>query len=385
MNASHRLLRRYTAPIVLLLIIVSAAVHTQNAFAQKNCGLDPLTGPVGPAGCDVNFRSPTVYTVGDQTSVAMNSAGLVVETHHGSPVSHDLWYRVGKLDATGKTINWGTDRKTEATGYWPAVALGENGWVYLMYSTGFTRDTSRQYYRVGTLNPKGDQTQEIVWKTDKFPVSGDSGYHASLSVWGNLLVGIYETNGSGTCSYAIGTPNNPNDNDFGIHWYTGAGKKRTISGLKCENPHIAVVAGGRYGQGQILLVYDVNGDRIVYERGSIESSPDNGGNGKQMYWETGAEDVTTDSGKRPALALLPNGFAIEVHMLNSGSNLRSTVGKVDLSNWGTRIDWAASKSFNPPVMGTYPALTSNGAVAVETNSDAFADVRNLFYGVSPIQ
>jgi hypothetical protein len=384
MNTSHRLLR-LSAPIVLLLTLVFAAVYTQNAFAQKNCGRNPLAGPVGPGGCDVDFGASIKYTGGDQTSVAMNSAGLVVETHHGNSFNNNLWYRVGKLDATSGTIHWSIDRNTEATGYWPAVALGENGYVYLMYSTQAFRDTSRQYYRVGTLNPTGDQNQEISWKTGKFAVSGDSGYHASLSVVGNLLVGIYETSGSGTCSYAIGTPNHPGAGDFGIHWYTGAGNKRTISGLRCENPHIAVVAGGRYGQGQILLVYDVDNERIVYERGSIASSPDNGGQGKQMYWETGAQDVTTDDGKRPALALLPNGFAIEVHMLNSGSYLRSTVGKVDLSNWGTRIDWAASKSFNPAVMGTFPALTSDGAFAVETNLDAVAGSTELYYSVSPIQ
>jgi hypothetical protein len=385
MNASHRLLRRYTAPIVLLLIIVSAAVHTQNAFAQKNCGLDPLTGPVGPGGCDVNFGSPTSNTKGYQTSIAMNSAGLVVETHHGNQFTNELWYRVGKLDATSGTIDWGSERKTEATGSWPAVALGENGWVYLMYSTALTRNTSKQYYRVGTLNPTGNQYQQITWKTDTFPVSGDSGFHASLSVWGNLLVGIYETSGGDTCSYAIGTPNNPGAGDFGIHWYTGAGNKRTISGLKCVNPHIAVVGGGRYGQGQIVLVYDVDGSRIVYERGSIESSPDNGGKGKQMYWETGAQDVTTDSGLQPALALLPNGFAIEVHQLKSNEDLRSTVGKVDLSNWGTRIDWAASKGFYPPDRGTYPALTSNGAFAVEMDKRNVGEDPVLYYSVSPIQ
>jgi hypothetical protein len=378
MNASHRLLR-LSAPVVLLLTLVFAAVHTQNAFAQNNCGLTSLTGPVGPTGCDVDFGAPTSYANGRETSVAMNSAGLVVETHRGTSLSNDLLYRVGKLDATSGTIHWGIDRKTEANGYWPAVALGENGWVYLMYSTDPFRNTSKQYYRVGTLNPNGDQYQEISWKTGKFPVSGDSGFHASLSVWGNLLVGIYETSVSNTCSYAIGTPNNPAAGDFGIHWYTGAGNKRTISGLRCVNPHIAVVAGGRYGQGQILLVYDVDDSRIVYERGSIQPA----GNQKQMYWETGAEDVTTDSGKQPALALLPNGFAIEVHTLNSDNYLRSTVGKVDLSNWGTRIDWAASKNFNPPSMGVYPALTSNGVFAVETN-EALSSA-TLYYGVSPIQ
>jgi hypothetical protein len=384
MNASHRPLR-LSAPIALLLTLVFAAVYTQNASAQKNCGLTELTGPVGPTGCDVDFGASTLYAKGDQTSVAVNSAGLVVETHRGSAFNNNLWYRVGKLDATGGTIRWGVDRNTEAIGYWPAVALGENGYVYLMYSTALTRDTSKQYYRVGTLNPNGDQNQEISWKTGKFAVSGDSGFHASLSVWGNLLVGIYETSGSGTCSYAIGTPNNPGAGDFGIHWYTGAGNKRTISGLRCVNPHIAVVAGGRFGQGQILLVYQTSGSRIVYERGSIASSPDNGGQGKQMYWETGAQDVTNDSAVQPALALLPNGFAIEVHVLNSNDSLRSTVGKVDLSTWNALIDWAAAKSFNPSVRGTFPALTSNGAFAVETNSDGFADVTELYYSVSPIQ
>jgi hypothetical protein len=386
MNASYRLLRVYTAPIVLLLTLVLAAVHTQNAFAQKDCGLNPLIGPVGPTGCDVYFGSSTEYTDdGRETLVAMNSAGLVVEAHVGGDLAHDIWYRLGKLDATSRTIHWGSDRKAEAKGAWPAVALGENGYVYLMYSDAIFRSASRQYYRVGTLNPQGDQNQQIAWKTDKFPVSGDRGFHASLSVWGNLLVGTYETSDSNTCSYAIGTPNNPGAGDFGIHWYTGAGNKRTISGLKCVNPHIGVVGGGRYGQGQIVLVYDVDGSRIVYERGSIESSPDNGGKGKQMYWETGAQDVATDIGLQPALALLPNGFAIEVHQLKSNEDLRSTVGKVDLSNPGALIDWAASKSFYPPDRGTYPALTSNGAFAVEMNKRNVGEDPVLWYSVSPIQ
>jgi hypothetical protein len=381
MNTSHRLLRLHAAPIALLLTLVFAAVHTQNAFAQNNCGLNPLTGPVGLTGCDVDFGPQTFYTGRGQSSVAMNSAGLVVETHHGTSTD-DLWYRVGKLDATSETINWSIDRRTETLGYWPAVALGENGWVYLMYSDGSFRNTSKQYYRVGILNPSGDQNQEIVWKTKNLPVSGDSGYHASLSVLGDLLVGVYETGGySDTCSYAIGRVNNPNNNDFGIHWYTGAGNKRTISGLKCVNPHIAVVAGGRYGQGQILLVYDVGDRRIVYERGSIQPAANNA---KQMVWETGAHDVTTDVGNQPALALLPNGLAIEVHLQNSDNNLRSTVGKVDLSTWNALIDWAPSKYFDPPSTATYPALTSNGAVAVETDNQGSIGGTFLYYGVSPI-
>jgi hypothetical protein len=384
MNASHRLLR-LSAPAVLLLTLVFAAVHTRNAFAQKNCGLDPLTGPVGPGGCDVNFGASTSYTNGRDTSVAMNSAGLVVEVHRGTAVINELWYRVGKLDTTSGTIRWTGDRKTEATGYWPAVALGENGWVYLMYSTDPYRDTSKQKYSVGTLNPTGDQNQEINWKAQKVSVTGDNGFHASLSVWGNLLVGIYETGGVGknTCSYAIGTPNDPDHGDYTIHWYTGAGNKETISGLRCVDPRIAVVAGGRYNQGQILLVYGVSNRRIVYERGSIQPSPDNGGNGKQMYWETAAEDVTNDVGGEPALALLPNGLAIEVHKLNADSYFRSTVAKVDLSNWGARIAWTPSKGFNPPNQGQYPALTSNGAFAVETNGVSGSQV--LYSSVSPIQ
>jgi hypothetical protein len=390
MNASHRLLR-LSAPVVLLLTLVFAAVHTQNAFAQNNCGLTSLTGPVGPTGCDVDFGASTSYANGRETSVAMNSAGLVVETHRGTSLSNDLLYRVGKLDATGGTIHWGIDRKTEANGYWPAVALGENGWVYLMYSTDPYRATSKQKYSVGTLNPNGDQYQEINWKAQKVSVAGDNGFHASLSVWGNLLVGIYETGGVGknTCSYAIGTPNDPDHGDYTIHWYTGAGGKRTISGGGCAGPKIAVAPGGRYGQGQILLVYSrsfegPNG--IVYERGSIQNA---GNNEKQMYWETGPTRVTTDTAGSPAIALLANGLVIEVHGSgdsNSFGQLRSVVGKMDLSIWSAVIDWSPSQSFDPSQTGTDPALTSNGAVAVQTHSNQVQGLAypNLYYGVSSI-
>jgi hypothetical protein len=366
MNVFDRLLRLYAARIVFVLGIVFAAVHTQNALGLANCGLVRLAFLAGPT-CGLKFNASSYYEDGYEPSVAMNSAGLVVETHRDG--YFNIWYTVGKIK--GFTIDWGTPQKTGKGGYWPAVALGENGFVYLMYSDADIRRFSTQYYRVGKLDPKGTKGQLIDWRTDFFPVAGDGGFHASLSVMGSLLVGAYETaGGNDTCSYAIGTPNDPDHGDFRIHWYTSAGNKRTITDARCTNPHIAVAPGGRNNLGQILLVYsqtlsDSNG--IVYERGSIE---DAGDNEKQMYWETGPTKVTTDQYvDKPAIALLPNGCVIAIYHDALVDELRSTVGTMDLSNPSASIDWAPSKSLALLGSAGDSALTSNGTVAVETNGD----------------
>ncbi|MGD0182996.1 MAG: hypothetical protein ABSC15_24550, partial [Terriglobales bacterium] len=83
------------------------------------------------ADCELRFEQIYQNNVGEQSSVAMHSSGLVVNVFKGyaGSTDHRLLYRIGKL--YGPSIAWGNVQETGANGYWPAVTISKEGYVII--------------------------------------------------------------------------------------------------------------------------------------------------------------------------------------------------------------------------------------------------------------
>jgi hypothetical protein len=155
------------------------------AYANSKVSGGLLTiAPSGVAvensGCDLEFKPSALYDSGLQSSIALHSSGLALEFHRASPFNDRIWYRVGKQFPLNKTdIVWGNSQSADANGAWPAVAISQEGYIIVVHSDREFKWGSKQYYRVGKIDPKGDENQSnsIQW---------DSGYHTSIAINDNL-------------------------------------------------------------------------------------------------------------------------------------------------------------------------------------------------------
>jgi hypothetical protein len=336
---ADRSLQSYAIYIVLALAAIPSAIYPQKAFSLANCGtVASLTIPVGPPGCDVQFGLLNFYDNGIQTSVTLISTNLVLEVHK-SQNNSTIWYHVGKLN--GMTVTWGEAEHTNTNGYWPTVAMSNSGYVIFVHSSQGSRSGSTLDYRVGKLDPNGDQNQLVTWLTGDLP--WDAGFHSSVSMNDSgVIVGVHESSSSSGLYYRLGQFTNPGAGDFTITWASG---KTGIKYSDGENPHIAM-----NNNGQVVEVHQVSGESILhYIRGAVI------GGGIRFA----SDQPRYNSGARtPSIALNDNGFVTEVHGV--GSDLARMVGK--LNSDGASIDWSSTFQFEAE--GTYPAIAANGSSVV---------------------
>jgi hypothetical protein len=132
---------------------------------------------------DVNFGLAMQYDKGAATSVDINASNVVVEVHQ-SEAEGTLWYHVGRLD--GNTIKWEKSSKYD-DGITPTVALNDQGSVVEVHQTQ-NRLSSSLWYRVGTVNPSG---LSINWgNSSQF----DDGNNPSVALNnGGVAVEVHET------------------------------------------------------------------------------------------------------------------------------------------------------------------------------------------------
>jgi hypothetical protein len=99
---------------------------------------------------------------------------------------------VGKQIRSNKNyIDWGPGQSAFATGFWPAIALSKEGYVIEVHSDARFKSGSKQYYRVGKIDPNVEENQSISWKTDLPDARKKRRTYRwrcdLLSRWGNLL------------------------------------------------------------------------------------------------------------------------------------------------------------------------------------------------------
>jgi hypothetical protein len=247
-------------------------------------------------------------------------------------------------------IVWGNSQSVGLNGYWPAVALSKEGYVIAVHSDREYTDGSQQYYRVGKIDPNGDEHQFINWITDL--IHWDGGFHTSIAINDNgVIVGVHESNTGGTgLYYRVGHLKNPAGGDYTIAWSSGSSGVNYDDGI---NPHIAI-----NNHNQVVEVHQVTGEDLLhYRRGTVSE-------GKIIF---AASQRYENDARRPAVALLDSGLVLEVHGPGSfkiGGGLYSRTEKLDPSN-STLIEWSPSVNELGKYGAKYPALAANGRFAYQ--------------------
>jgi hypothetical protein len=332
-----------------------------NANSQISGGI-PTTPTSGVAAetsdCDLQFNPFDLYDAGVQTSIALNSSGLALEFHR-SQSDAKIWYRVGKQSQLNKSvIVWGNSQSAGANGYWPAVALSKEGYVVEVHSDREQQNGSQQYYRVGKIDPNGDENQSVSWKTDL--IHWDRGSHTSIAMNDNgLIVGVHESSSSTGLYYRVGQLRNPAGGDYTIVWSSGSTGVKYDDGV---SPHIAI-----NNHNQVVQVHQVTIESLLhYRRGTVSE-------GKVTFAESQRYD--NDAGQ-PAVALLDSGLVLEVH---TGDGLNSRTGRLDPSN-SALIEWSPSVKYGDGDSRGSPALAASGRYAFQTHEKTgFFDLGNEIY------
>jgi hypothetical protein len=305
----------------------------------------------------IDWADFDTFDTGYESSVAMHPSGLIVEVHSSGQTFltyNGLFYCIGKLDPTKGTVAWGPSRRwvtKDKNGSWPAVAITKEGYAILTYSNAFTKDNAVLRYYVGTLDLNGGTDQLINFKVQNEKL--DTGFHDSISVnYNGTIAEAHEADGKKGMYYRLGHLKAPASGNFNIVWDSGDLGQPWDDGV---NPQIAI-----NDNNDVVEVHQAsaNDHRLHYTRAKIS--------GNRITF--GKDHPFFSAGERPAVALLNNGYLVEMHASNYDkktglSELRYRVGTLDrnnatLINWpdGTTIGYVA----NPGGIGT------NGAYLVST-------------------
>jgi hypothetical protein len=305
----------------------------------------------------IDWADFDTFDTGYESSVAIHPSGLLVEVHSSGQTFltyNGLFYRIGKLDPTQGTVAWGPSRRwvtKDKNGSWPAIAITKEGYAILTYSNAFTKSNAVLRYSVGTLDLNGGTDQLINFKVQNEKL--DTGFHDSISVnYNGTIAEAHEADGKKGMYYRLGHLKAPASGNFNIVWDSGDLGQPWDDGV---NPQIAI-----NDNNDVVEVHQAsaNDHRLHYTRAKIY--------GNRITF--GKDHPFFSAGERPAVALLNNGYLVEMHASNYDkktglSELRYRVGTLDrnnatLINWpdGTTIGYVA----NPGGIGT------NGAYLVST-------------------
>ena len=135
---------------------VVVEVHESDGLSSK---LWYHVGIVDPTSKTVAWSGSMTYDSGATPCVAINNNGVVVEVHQSDGPSTNLWYHVGAVNPSTKTVNWGPSNQYDS-GFGPSVTIADNGQVVEMHSDS----GAALYYRVGQVSGSS-----INWSTNSIP------------------------------------------------------------------------------------------------------------------------------------------------------------------------------------------------------------------------
>lgn len=133
---------------------VVVEVHESNGPSSN---LWSRVGIVDTGKQTISFGDSQNYDVGSTPSVAVNNSNVVIEVHQSNGPSANLWYRVGTVDPSSKTLTFG-DSHSYDTGANPSVALTDDGFVIEVHQS---QAYSTLWKRIGTVDTASGTIQWI--------------------------------------------------------------------------------------------------------------------------------------------------------------------------------------------------------------------------------
>ena len=339
--------RYWRVAIRSLCVVIFAGCFHVSAGASEAAALNA---------CFPAFAAGSAYDTGQQSAVSIHASGLIVEFHESHIAEGALWYRVGKL--YGERVNWGPPQNAGVTGSWPSVVITKEGYVIAVHANLETNRNCNLYYRVGHLQPGGDEYQRIMWKTDF--LFWDAGFKPSIAINDRgVIVGVHEAGRGGDgVYYRVGHLRNPAGGDFTIEWDSPAWGIRYDTG---EKPNIAL-----NNHGEVVAVHQVPNESILHCRRGLVVG------GTIHFTESERYD---DHGTAPAVALLDNGLVMEMH--DSGAGTIARLGRLNLGV--AIIDWSDQLEVGPNLGCHDPAVATNGIHVIHTNTIRPAPYRQELY------
>jgi hypothetical protein len=314
----------------------------------------------------MNWSDFSFISYGHRSSTAMHTSGLIVEVHDSTGQIYDTgaWYHIGKVNASGTKVTWGPSRHLFCCfAMYPSVAITNEGYVIFSYSTGKNKKDSGLKMLVGTVDLNSGVDQLIQWKTSsKQPF--DSGYHNTLAVNASGVIAEAHESGSGGKGmyYRLGHLKDPANGDFNVVWDTGDDGQPYGNGI---NPHISI-----NDSGEVVEVHQVaaNDYKLHYIRGKLKANSIEFNKTQPRY---------NNNGQRPAIALLNDGYLVEVHA--NGSSVYYRTGQLDTKD-ASKIDWSETQPIPKGKSFEANSVASNGYYAVATAYDD--EYASLKYSVS---
>jgi hypothetical protein len=208
----------------------------------------------------------------------------------------------------------------------------------------------------------GGVDQTIQWKTDSLPL--DSGFHNTLAVNASGVIAEAHESGNGGKGiyYRLGHLKDPANGDFNVVWDTGDYGQKYGDGI---NPHISI-----NDSGEVVEVHQAsaNDPKLHYIRGKLKANSIEFNNSQPRY---------NNNGQRPAVALLNDGYLVEVH--DNGDSVYYRTGQLDAKD-ASKIDWSETQPIPKGKGFESNSVSSNGYYAVATAYDD--SYSSLYYSVS---
>lgn len=234
------------------------------------------------------WKLPYNYTTGGIGDVAINESGVCVELHRGSPGGSNafkIYSQVGTIDSATRKVSWGSGVDTGMTGDEVSVALNASG-----HCVALVRNGNQHSYRVGQVNAT---TKTITWGTQ---TNYQTGGNLSVAMDdSNHVVEVHRGSAGGSNEnkhyYRVGTLN-PTAKT--ISWLASGTQYDTGGGLSVavdNNGHCLEVHRGSPGTGSANTHFYRTGT-INYSTGVITW-------GSTVNYDTGGEvDISLDNSGR---------------------------------------------------------------------------------------
>ncbi len=148
-------------------------IHRGSVGGSNENKLYYRVGTINTGTKTISWGSSSNYDTGGFLALAMNNNGYCVEIHKGSPGGsneNNLYYRVGSVNFSTKTISWGSSTLFD-TGGNIDVSLDDDNKVLEVHRGSSSTSQYNHYYRFGTVNTSA---KTISWgSSTKYDVGGE--------------------------------------------------------------------------------------------------------------------------------------------------------------------------------------------------------------------